>query len=259
MKIEEKILNPVCIVLGDNSNIIIPNEKESYPLIPGVLLGGDHYGFVIIINYGGKQKEIYYSTQCKIAAAGIENNVLKIFEEGKKKPWIFDKKGQLKYSAFNDFSKEFIQKYDIVKENYDLFMGQPVLNNPIKIKISKNPEESVIAKDDNVDKDYPLYPGAIIGTTHYGFILTIETDNGEIERVYPTQNKIDAIACEKNYYDDLKIYEKGKYFPWVFNHDGKFVKKASINKFARMDKSFIEESYNNGFEENIDCFQLKKK
>lgn len=76
MDIELKIKNPVCIIFGDTENVILADEenKQNIPLIPGVMFGGNHYGFVLIININGKQRETIYPTQCKIDAFGIEEN-----------------------------------------------------------------------------------------------------------------------------------------------------------------------------------------
>ena len=91
MLLEAKISDPVCIRLGKDSNFIMADEnnKEAHPLVPGAMFGGEHYGFVLIVDYNGKQREIVYPTQCRIDAVGIEGGHLKLFEEGKKFAWRF--------------------------------------------------------------------------------------------------------------------------------------------------------------------------
>ena len=110
--------------MGNNFNIIMAdrNNKEVRSLEPGVMFGGEHYGFVLIIDYNGRQKEIVYSTQCKIEGVGIEYGCLKIFEEGKKTTWVFDKSGKLQQSAFDEFTDEFRSKIDTIVENNDMVM-----------------------------------------------------------------------------------------------------------------------------------------
>lgn len=261
MLLEAKISNPVRIRLGKNSNFIMADEKnkENHPLIPGALFGGEHYGFILIVDYNGKQKEFVYPTQCKIEGAGILNNILNIFEEGKKIAWKFDKSGNLEHSAFDEFTDEFRSKFDVVGENYDMFMGKPILINPINIKIALDPEESVILKDDDVQENYPLFPGVMLGTEHYGFVLLIDSANGQKEIIYPTQNRIEAVGIEKStYHSELKIFEKSKYHPWVFTPDGKFKSESSYNQYSRRDKLFVKECY--GLNENSsECFHLQKK
>ena len=58
MDIEPKIENPVCIRFGDTENVILADEinKQSTPLVPGVMFVGNHYGFVLITDINGKQK-----------------------------------------------------------------------------------------------------------------------------------------------------------------------------------------------------------
>lgn len=261
MDIEAKIQDPICIKIGTESNVILKDEKcmKEHPLVPGAMFGGEHYGIIIISDNNGKQKESFYPTQCRIEAIGIDNEILRVFEEGKKTCWKFNKMGQLEYSPFGDFNDEFRKKIDIIVENYDMFMGEPKLENPLKVKISKKPEQSMILKDEYVIKDYSLCPGAIIGTVHYGFILIFDTENGEKEVVYPTQNRIDAIGIEGNCYNDLKVFENGKYNPWVFTFDGKFKKQASYNQYSKKDKEFVEEVYDLNEAQDKDIFTLQIK
>ena len=269
MSLEAKIQNPICIKLGKNSNVILADEdcKEEYPLIPGALVGGEHYGFIIISDCNGKQRESFYPTQCRIEAIGIEGGVLKVFEEGKKFSWQFTKTGILEHSVFDDFTDEFRKKFDIIVENYNMFMGEPRLENPLRVQISLDPEKSMILHDEIIKKDYPLYPGVMLGTIHYGFILIFDTEHGKKEVVYPTQNRIDAIGMEDDHCDDedeyckvLKVFENGKYHPWVFTYNGKFKKQASYNQYSRRDKKFVEEVYglNESRDQDIFNLQLKK-
>lgn len=261
MNLESKMQNPICIKIGKDSNVILVDEenKKEHPLVPGVMFGGEHFGFVIISDNNRNQREYFYPTQCKIEAIGIEDGVLKIFEEGKKLSWRFNKKGKLEYSAFGDFTDEFRRKFDTIVENYDMFIKEPKLENPVRVKISLNPEESMILQDEIVKKDYPLCPGVMLGTLHYGFILMFDTEYGKKEVVYPTQNRIDAIGIEGHYNNDLKVFEKGKYHPWVFTFDGKFKKQASYNQYSKRDKKFVEEVYDLNESKNQDIFTLQKK
>lgn len=261
MYIESKIENPVCIIFGDTENVILADEenKQNIPLIPGVMFGGNHYGFVLITNINGKQREMIYPTQCKIEAIGIENGTLKVFEEGKKNSWRFNKSGKLEHSIFGEFTDEFRSGFNTILEHYDIFMSEPLLKNPLRVKISRNPQKNVILKDELIKQDLPLYPGTMLGTEHYGFILMIDTDKGQKEVFYPTQNRIDAIGIEKNEFGDLKVFENGKYHPWIFSCNGKFKQEASYNPYSKKDKVFVEDIYGLNMEEIADCFTLKMK
>lgn len=243
MNLEAKVLNPIIIRLGKNSNTVIFKNGETLPLVPGVMFKDEHYGFVLITDCNGKQRENMYPTQCKIHAVGMENQSLKIFEDGKKFPWIFGQSGNLEHSTFNEFTDELKEKYAIIVENYNMFMNEPTLINPIHIKIAKNPEESVILKDEVVQENYPLHPGAVFGGIHYGFVLLIDTDEGPKEIVYPTQNRLYAAGIEKDAFNDLKIFENGKYHPWVFSPDGELKKSSSYNELSKADKEYVQECY----------------
>lgn len=260
MLVEAKILDPVCIRIGKDCNIVMvdKNNKETCPLSPGVFFGKDHYGFVLIVDTSKGQKEIVYPTQCKIVGAGMENGILYIYEDRKKIGWKFDNVGNLKQSAYNEFTDKFKSNFNIIVENEEAFMGKPSLKNPISIKISKDSFNSVILKDKFIDKDYSLYPGAIIGGEHYGFILLIDTEKGTKKRIYPTQNRIDAIGIEGNVFGDLKVYENGKYHPWVFTCEGNFEKTSSYNPVSKKDKDFVEDCYGLNTE-NKEYYTLQKK
>jgi len=232
MSIEAKILNPISIRLGKNYNVIMEDKsnKEEVPLTPGAVFGGERYGFILITEHNGQQKEFVYPTQCEIRAIAIEEGTLIIFEDGKKQPWRFDKIGNLKYSAIDDFTAEFRINSNLIDEECGLAMDTPALINPLKIIISKDPSKSFILIEDDIKEDYPLYPGVIFGRdVHYGFILIIGTDKGQKELVYPTCNVIDSIGAEEGAYVDFKVFEKGKRHPWLFGYDGNLKKEACNN------------------------------
>lgn len=76
-----------CHMLADE------NFEKAVPLKPGVVIGSEHYGFTLIVDFEEKQSETTYPTQCRISAVGIENDVLVVFEDDKYIPWRFDKNG----------------------------------------------------------------------------------------------------------------------------------------------------------------------
>ena len=258
MDIESKIKNPICIRLGYNENIILADEKneQNNSLVPGAIFSDDHYGFVLIIDANGSQKEVVYPTQCRIDAVGIEYGVLKVFEEGKKTSWRFSKSGKLEHSTFDEFTDEYRAKFDIP---VGMPVKEPVLENPLCVKISKNPTESMILKDDFIQQDYPLYPGIMLGTKHYGFILIFDDNGCHRQICFPTQNRIDAIGIEENEFGDLKVFENGKYHPWTFTHNGKFKEEASYNPSSKKDKEFVKKVYGLDILDAECCYALKMK
>lgn len=258
MNIESKIENPICIRIGITENVILSKDgnEPNVPLNPGAMFDGDHYGFVLITDANGKQKERVYPTQCSINAVDIKNGFLRVFEVGKELPWTFNRSGKVEHSPFGEFTFEYRSELDIPK---DMPMEEPILKNPLSVKISKNPEESVILKDETIKEDYPLYPGVVLETEHYGFILIIDTDEGQREVYYPTQNRIDAIGIEGNAFGDIKVFESGKYHPWLFSNDGEFKQEASFNPHSRKDRDFIEEVYSTDMEDAVNRFALKTR
>ena len=223
------------------------NCKIEHQLTQAVMFEGNHYGFVLIIDNKIVQREYVYQTQCKIQAIGMENGFLKIFEEGKKSPWVFNKNGKLENSAFGELVDELRDCFNTIVENYDIFTAEPIVKNPIKINIDRYLRNCVIQNDEFIDKDYPLYPGLVLGTEHYGFIFVIENEDGlKKEIIYPTNNKIDAIGMEYSDMDDIKIYR------------GVFKKKATHNPYSKRDQAFVEKSYDLEGVNPEDGFCIKK-
>ena len=263
MSIEERLVDPVCIRVGKKYDYVMVDEEsnEHYSLEAGVLFGSEHYGFILIIDDKGKQREVVYPTQCKIEAIGIEGGVLKVFEEGKRLPWTFDKKGKLESSAFNDFTEGYLREYSknvlLLLDNPKMFLNKAAIEHPVKLRIAMDPEKSVIELEDG--EKYPLFPGVMLDSLHYGFILLIETLEGVREIKYPTQCRIDAVGCDTNFYDDIKVFENGKYHPWKFGFDGKFKEIARFNLMSRRDQNFIKEIRDLNSEGVKDAFTLQKK
>ena len=261
MELEAIIKNPICIRLGRCLNIIIENEsgKEEFPLTPGVMFGGEHFGFILITDTNGRQREIIYPTQKCIHGIGLDDDILKIFEDGRELPWEFDKKGRLIHSTYKDSMAGGITKADIVVRNNEIFTGEPLLLNPVRIRIGDEPEKSKILSSDANEIEYPLFPGAMLGSLHYGFIILKKNKNGrEIERAYPTQNRIDAVGIEDGFFGDLKVFEEGKYHPWVFTFDGEYKRESSYNPYSKRDKEYVNKEF--GLREpSSDSFQLKKE
>lgn len=100
-----KILNPICIRLDNYFDILLKTSEDysSCSLMPGIMLGGEHYGFVVISSKGGKQKETVCPTSNKISSIGVEDNKLQIFEDKKKVSWLFDLNGKLFRKTERDF------------------------------------------------------------------------------------------------------------------------------------------------------------
>ena len=208
----------------------------------------------------GRQTEKYYKSKCRIFGAQIINNSLCVYESGTKDYWKFSKTGKLEHMP--EGSKVSTGE-DIVYENVAALIGPKVLN-PIRIRVAKNPKDSVILSDNNDGKDTPICPGAMFGGERYGFILSIETNDGIKKMEYPTQNKITAIGAEyvgDEYYGDadIKVYEDGKHFPWVITSTGKFKSKSAYYEISRKDKAFVVDSYKQSADTDEERFTIHPK
>ena len=90
MILEPKILDPITLKLSGKDSVMVTDE-ENLSLDNGVMLGTEHYGFKLVVDYEGKESEATYETQCKIIGVQIVNDCLNIYEENKYIPWRFDK------------------------------------------------------------------------------------------------------------------------------------------------------------------------
>ena len=243
MFVEPKIDKPLRIRLGVNDNKILADDScsEDYPLSPGVMFGDQHFGFSLIVDTKKGQRETIYPTQCNIQAVGLDNGILKVYEAHKRGSWRFQKNGVMQHSSFDEFTDDIRSVYDLVSESPEFFVGDYRVENPIRIHLSKDPLKSTIQFRE--DESYPLTPGVKIGSLHYGFILTIDSDGESKEVVYPTQGNIDAIGNDESDLGTFKVFENGKYHPWIFTAEGVFKQKASYNAYSRKDLQFIEENF----------------
>lgn len=250
---EAKIKNPIIIRLGSFENVVVPDKtcNKLFPLKDGLVFGGEHYGFVLIVDTKGKQTEEYYKSKRRIFGTGLSESGLHIYEEGNGDYWLFSKDGNLEHMPADS---KVASTMDIVCNNIDILIGRKLLN-PICIRVAKDPKDSVILSDNNEGKDTPICPGAMFGGERYGFILLIETKDGIKKVEYPTQNRITAIGAE-DVDDDIKVYEEGKYMSWVFDKNGKFKRKSSYYKFSLKDRSFIENSYEQSADTDEDRFTI---
>lgn len=252
---EEGIIkNLISIKLGDE-NYILDDQNNNISITPGVLVNNDHYGFSVICDFNGLQKETIYKTQNKICAIIIKNGNLLVFEDGKSEPWVIKKNGTLVKSATDKYSDEKYCAFNVILQNYEEFLNLPILDNPIRIRFPKDLQRRVILDKDG--PDLPFYPGVMYDDSHYGFILEIETYEGVNVIKYPTQNAVVAIGSDRKEEDsELKIFEKGKYFPWVFSSCGNLINKSSFNSLSKNDKESLKYLYSEASTKKDDFVHL---
>lgn len=141
-KIEERVVNPVLIYLNDEEytdkgyfdkeghftvplsslkgTIIAKSLEVEYSLKSGVLFDPsiECYGFNIV----SARKTLSFPTQCAISCIALEDDLIKIYEVGKKIPWSID--GDLvvrEYAQFLEISRRDIaylnEKFGLTEEN----------------------------------------------------------------------------------------------------------------------------------------------
>lgn len=111
-----EIKDPVVIKVEEDNNIfsssVLADDKtgEFLPTYPGVVLGGEHYGFTFVIYKNGEEKvRRTYPTQNRIY--GIESNSeiygdICVHEDAKYFPWKFNYTGNLiTMSSYNPYSR----------------------------------------------------------------------------------------------------------------------------------------------------------
>lgn len=115
------ILNPIKFTIYEGNvkkDEILADEfnEENCPLDKGAKFGGNRFGFIIINKTANEEK--VYPTQCRIKGISIENDIIKVYEEGKYHPWEFDLNGkELKCATFEFYSRGDI-KY--ISENFNI-------------------------------------------------------------------------------------------------------------------------------------------
>lgn len=127
MNYSPKIAKPINLRISKQCYELMADEEhdETYDLKKGVMLGGEHFGFIIIGDTSAGQKEAIYPTQCRVTAVEVDKeNVLKIYEEGKYFPWKFGLNGtKIEHATFNELSKRDLQ---YLADNFDIHSKEQI-------------------------------------------------------------------------------------------------------------------------------------
>ena len=114
--LEKRMQDEINLHLTDTEDVFVSGE-ERLPLVTGVMFGGEHYGFNILVDKNGKSDVISHGTQCRIVGVQIVGDNVTILEDNKYIPWRFDKNtGELKNEAIFSFLKKTEQAY--LRENF---------------------------------------------------------------------------------------------------------------------------------------------
>ena len=70
MNLKEKLQNSICIKIGKDLNGILADEECKEEQV--AMFGGEYFGFIIMSDNNGMQKECFYPAHCRIEA--IEKN-----------------------------------------------------------------------------------------------------------------------------------------------------------------------------------------
>ncbi len=232
--------NPIVIKIDNNGEVSVINENDNTTMkIPkGVMLATIHYGFVIISDYKGTQREIVYPTINRVDAVGVTSSGIRIYEDGIRESWEFSKKGELIQEMPDNPIRLDFTMTEKAFEHQDELLGEQRVLNPITIIIGNDKSSRRILFDNR--EEYPVNPGVLIGGTHYGFILVREVKGRQVERVFPTQNRIEAVGVSSQETDtDFDVFEEGKYLPWKFNKTGKLIQAASYFEMSGNDREYI--------------------
>lgn len=109
---------------------------------------------------------------------------------------------------------------------------KPYFYLPINIVIDKNNYNNNRLYLNN--KEYDINIGIKIMSTHFGFIISDNTE--KTENAFQTQCEISSIIQNEGI---IKIYEKGKFNPWKFDLNGNIIESATFNYHDISDESDI--------------------
>ncbi len=114
--LEPRIENPINLKLSSYENIVILGEERLF-LENGVIFGGEHYGFNLVVEKDGESIATPYATQCRIGGVQIVGDTLTVLEDNKYIPWRFNKvTGELVNEAIFSFLKKTEIAY--LRENF---------------------------------------------------------------------------------------------------------------------------------------------
>lgn len=210
MSLEAKTSDPISININESGNITLSND-----LVLGLAIGGNHYGFSLIIELNDVKRKVVYQTKRKINIISFEDEILSVYEEDMKTSWHLN--------LASESWKEFL-------------LNPPIFKNPVSVKMARNPAKNVVLNDSHLKKDYPLYPGVMFGTENYGCILISGTDEDQKEAIYPTQNRIVGVGADSPGYGDIHFYEEDQRSPWIFSYDGRLKSFPLSNPYAKTKK-----------------------
>lgn len=240
-----KIQNPIVLNIDRDGNVSMINEDDntSISLQNGMMFGTINYGFVIISDYNGRQREVVYPTIRSIDAIGVTKYGINVYEFGIRESWEFDKRGNLVREMPDNPIMLDYPTIDKAYEHSGELLGAYRISNPITIVLDSN-EKYVLF--DNGDR-YPINPGLVIGSKdHYGFILIRNINGKQTERLFPTQNPIEAIGVtSQSLGTDFDIFEEGKHFSWKFDKKGKLIRESSYLDASRKDMKYIDNQIKN--------------
>ena len=249
LDIPKQVNNPIVVRIGNRENeILADGVNEDVSLSKGALVGGDRYGFILIVDSKGKQNETVYPTQCPVRGVEQIKGALVVYEDNKKENWQFSNSGVLLNSADDKFTEEFTITY-IEKEHDNpsaMARIQPAMINPLLISVEIDPTQStVICVSKNGTDSIPVNPGVCFSGRHFGFILRINSAEGTKDVPYETQNQIESVGVETptDKFSDICVFESGKYHPWHIGFDGTIQQKAMYEPLSRKDVEFVQKAY----------------
>lgn len=273
---EEKFEHPIVIKINQNECTLLADDSYDNDFAVTehwVMFKGQHYGFILIADNNGYQKEYYYSTENSIAYVGMRNNHLLIFEQNKPDCWDFDRSGKIvdKPTRMEDFEKAPFasmktDEQEMIMNHFDNIGPEAETNDPVTFLIKENIEDCVLLANRVGQENTSLENGVMLGGQHYGFTLIIDRKNCNKEIHFSTQFRVQGMQFEKRDIRDIsgehieetyiKIYEEGKQFSWMFTKYGKLVESAHFNRYSRRDVDFLMD--NCDFYNGNDRFALKK-
>lgn len=256
-----RLENPIIIKLSHLGNVIMPLngvESETELDTTGVMINNnlcEHYGFVIIADYNNRQHEQTYRTDNKIIALQMSDGKLRVYEDNRLHPWLFQKNGKILEN--NDATVDFSHKKCDVAMSPSGHLEQ----NDGLIKIIINTIDNKITIDAN-GEELPVIPGVVFGNEYYGInievIKKVEGSKNERETIktsYLTEDSlygIEAVNCYANKkrptssideIKDIRVYEREKYHPWKFTNSGELIEKSSYNVHSSRDRQAYEDKY----------------
>ena len=185
MSLEAKTSDPISININESGNITLSND-----LVLGLAIGGNHYGFSLIIELNDVKREVVYQTKRKINIISFEDEILSVFD-AYNDPSLICQWGMMAEVFLKGLVAPAKHQADFVYTQRDLKTLPPMMAAPVMYL-------PYIMKMRNVFLDGDSYSGRADVAVNAGFVDSGKLEDAEHAVYYAWSDYVDACRTGKN-------------------------------------------------------------